>query len=216
MIGKHHSILADHWPARRDPGPCFSRRRILRSHRSSRREKLHFCRWQKWRAFCLPTDRTKQKRHHESGAFFAWPARRDSNPRPLESESTAISSFATGGHDVSFEHENHYTPSFRKWQEENARSMKKRAGSVHSRQKAAAAPSGSGGRRLALVLCVAGDERQRRAGLDPIEIPAALSVDGGDHHRVLTGALQRDLPIDVVGHDRGRAVELHRERAAVA
>ena len=26
-----------------------------------------------------------------------WPARRDSNPRPLESESTAISSFATGG-----------------------------------------------------------------------------------------------------------------------
>ena len=148
--------------------------------------------------------------------FLFWPARRDSNPRPLESESTAISSFATGGYDVSFEYENHYTPSFRKWQEENARSMKKRAGSVHSRQKAAAAPSGSGGRRLALVLCVAGDERQRRAGLDPIEIPAALSVDGGDHHRVLTGALQRDLPIDVVGHDRGRAVELHRERAAVA
>ena len=27
-----------------------------------------------------------------------WPARRDSNPRPLESESTAISSFATGGY----------------------------------------------------------------------------------------------------------------------
>ena len=29
---------------------------------------------------------------------FHWPARRDSNPRPLESESTAISSFATGGY----------------------------------------------------------------------------------------------------------------------
>ena len=29
--------------------------------------------------------------------LFSWPARRDSNPRPLESESTAISSFATGG-----------------------------------------------------------------------------------------------------------------------
>ena len=26
-----------------------------------------------------------------------WPARRDSNPRPSESESAAISSFATGG-----------------------------------------------------------------------------------------------------------------------
>ena len=30
-------------------------------------------------------------------AALLWPARRDSNPRPLESESTAISSFATGG-----------------------------------------------------------------------------------------------------------------------
>ena len=30
-------------------------------------------------------------------ASVFWPARRDSNPRPLESESTAISSFATGG-----------------------------------------------------------------------------------------------------------------------
>ena len=30
--------------------------------------------------------------------FLLWPARRDSNPRPLESESTAISSFATGGY----------------------------------------------------------------------------------------------------------------------
>ena len=29
--------------------------------------------------------------------FHHWSARRDSNPRPLESESTAISSFATGG-----------------------------------------------------------------------------------------------------------------------
>lgn len=28
---------------------------------------------------------------------FSWPARRDSNPRPSESESAAISSFATGG-----------------------------------------------------------------------------------------------------------------------
>ena len=31
---------------------------------------------------------------------FTWPARRDLNPRPLESESTAISSFATGGYDI--------------------------------------------------------------------------------------------------------------------
>ena len=30
-------------------------------------------------------------------ALFSWPARRDSNPRPSESESAAISSFATGG-----------------------------------------------------------------------------------------------------------------------
>ena len=29
--------------------------------------------------------------------FLFWPARRDSNPRPSESESAAISSFATGG-----------------------------------------------------------------------------------------------------------------------
>ena len=29
--------------------------------------------------------------------LFCWPARRDSNPRPSESESAAISSFATGG-----------------------------------------------------------------------------------------------------------------------
>ena len=113
------------WPARRDPGPCFSRGRVLRSDRIRHREKLHFCLRQKWRAFCLPTDRTKQERHHESGVFLAWPARRDSNPRPLESESTAISSFATGGYGVSFEHESYYTPSFRNWQEENARSTKK-------------------------------------------------------------------------------------------
>ena len=33
-----------------------------------------------------------------SRGFYFWPARRDSNPRPLESESTAISSFATGGY----------------------------------------------------------------------------------------------------------------------
>ena len=33
-----------------------------------------------------------------SNALFAWPARRDSNPRPSESESAAISSFATGGY----------------------------------------------------------------------------------------------------------------------
>ena len=50
------------------------------------------------REFCLPTARTKQKSHHKSGDSFTWPARRDSNPRPLESESTAISSFATGGY----------------------------------------------------------------------------------------------------------------------
>ena len=31
-------------------------------------------------------------------ALFSWPARRDSNPRPSESESAAISSFATGGY----------------------------------------------------------------------------------------------------------------------
>lgn len=30
--------------------------------------------------------------------FLLWPARRDSNPRPSESESAAISSFATGGY----------------------------------------------------------------------------------------------------------------------
>ena len=30
--------------------------------------------------------------------FLVWPARRDSNPRPSESESAAISSFATGGY----------------------------------------------------------------------------------------------------------------------
>ena len=31
---------------------------------------------------------------------FLWPARRDSNPRPSESESAAISSFATGGYQM--------------------------------------------------------------------------------------------------------------------
>lgn len=31
---------------------------------------------------------------------FLWPARRDSNPRPSESESAAISSFATGGYSI--------------------------------------------------------------------------------------------------------------------
>ncbi len=31
------------------------------------------------------------------GLGFFWPARRDLNPRPSESESAAISSFATGG-----------------------------------------------------------------------------------------------------------------------
>ena len=183
MIGKHLTILADHWPARRDPGPCFSRGEdpaqppiipprkaallplakvegFLLTYRPNEAKKAPrkwclFClarpegSWTllftgedpaqpliipsrkaallplaKVEGFCLPTDRTKQERHHESGVFLAWPARRDSNPRPLESESTAISSFATGGYGVSFEHESYYTPSFRNWQEENARSTK--------------------------------------------------------------------------------------------
>ncbi len=32
--------------------------------------------------------------------IFKWSARRDSNPRPSESESAAISSFATGGYNT--------------------------------------------------------------------------------------------------------------------
>ena len=35
--------------------------------------------------------------YHRQRLFLFWPARRDSNPRPSESESAAISSFATGG-----------------------------------------------------------------------------------------------------------------------
>ena len=38
------------------------------------------------------------KRRLLSQAPFAWPARRDSNPRPPESESDALSSCATGGY----------------------------------------------------------------------------------------------------------------------
>lgn len=49
------------------------------------------------------TKTAKKKPHRKAQnwlnhAVFHWPARRDSNPRPLESESTAISSFATGGY----------------------------------------------------------------------------------------------------------------------
>lgn len=48
----------------------------------------------------------KTKRASQSEARFlhaglaCWPARRDSNPRPSESESAAISSFATGGYQM--------------------------------------------------------------------------------------------------------------------
>ena len=41
---------------------------------------------------------------------LCWPARRDSNPRPLESESTAISSFATGGWCAQFMSRLYFTP----------------------------------------------------------------------------------------------------------
>ena len=37
----------------------------------------------------------------KSDILFFWPARRDLNPQPLESESTAISNFATGGYGTS-------------------------------------------------------------------------------------------------------------------
>ena len=44
----------------------------------------------------IPPER-KREYQPTVDTLFLWPARRDSNPRPLESESTAISSFATGG-----------------------------------------------------------------------------------------------------------------------
>ena len=50
----------------------------------------------------IPSVRTdlvenKQPLSGRQRLFLFWPARRDSNPRPSESESAAISSFATGG-----------------------------------------------------------------------------------------------------------------------
>ena len=55
---------------------------------------------------CCPTSFAEGKHHSKRPLLssrqkrsFCWPARRDSNPRPLESESTAISSFATGGYE---------------------------------------------------------------------------------------------------------------------
>ncbi len=39
-----------------------------------------------------------KKDFHGFVEVLYWPARRDSNPRPSESESAAISSFATGGY----------------------------------------------------------------------------------------------------------------------
>ena len=50
--------------------------------------------------------------------LFCWPARRDSNPRPLESESTAISSFATGGWCARFASRLYCTPLSTALQEE--------------------------------------------------------------------------------------------------
>ena len=44
-----------------------------------------------------PHRKTQNRLNH---AVFHWPARRDSNPRPSESESAAISSFATGGYSI--------------------------------------------------------------------------------------------------------------------
>ncbi len=48
-------------------------------------------------AFRIPPGK-KRNTTRKGWCSLFWPARRDSNPRPLESESTAISSFATGGY----------------------------------------------------------------------------------------------------------------------
>ena len=46
----------------------------------------------------LRIPRTEKNQHSTpKRELLIWPARRDSNPRPSESESAAISSFATGG-----------------------------------------------------------------------------------------------------------------------
>ena len=45
--------------------------------------------------------RTKKTGCRKSDILFFWSARRDLNPQPLESESTAISNFATGGYGTS-------------------------------------------------------------------------------------------------------------------
>lgn len=53
------------------------------------------------RLMVSPSEPKKPKsRRHKSTGFWLWPARRDSNPRPSESESAAISSFATGGYSI--------------------------------------------------------------------------------------------------------------------
>ena len=42
----------------------------------------------------------KQKRKHPYGCFLFWPTRKDSNLRPSESESDALSSCATGRYEI--------------------------------------------------------------------------------------------------------------------
>lgn len=58
--------------------------------------------------------RTKKTGCRESDILFFWSARRDLNPQPLESESTAISNFATGGYGTSriVHHSQHFCKPF--------------------------------------------------------------------------------------------------------
>ena len=90
------------WPARRDDSaaalPCAARpRSIVASDFAAKNVPLaRFLNAAHPLRLRIPPDEKTALTKSES--CFFWPARRDSNPRPSESESAAISSFATGGY----------------------------------------------------------------------------------------------------------------------